>query len=376
VLIADGHLPLAASALALRRDLTQAVPVLRERESGARRVPSRHKDSLERRVGPLLAGQGPARVGLPEMRAGRVGLAVALLGGRVQTSGPDQARGGRTREVAYAIARSHLAYYRALVGEGELAWVRDVAELDACLGAWERPTARTPVGVILAIECADAILDAAQVAEWHRAGVRSVALTHLGLHVYGHGAHARGGLFPAAYPLLDALAASGIVLDLGRLATLALRETLDRWRGPVWVSHANAAALAPAPENLGDEAIRAVAGRGGVVSLACSAALLTPPGTDAAPAAGADAAGPSLSAVADHVDHVCQLLGGADHVALGTGLDGSFGRDVAPADVDTIADLPRFLDILRSRGYGADDVRKIAHGNLVRFFRAAWSRPR
>jgi membrane dipeptidase len=83
-----------------------------------------------------------------------------------------------------------------------------------------------------------------------------------------------------------------------------------------------------------------------------------------------------MSAVAEHVDHVCQLLGNADHVVLGSGLDGGFGRDLAPIDLDTIADLPRFLDILRSRGYGADDVRKIAHGNLVRFFRAAWSRHR
>ena len=64
---------------------------------------------------------------------------MALLGGRVQTSGPQQAQGARTREAAYAIARSHLAYYRALAEEDELIWVRDVAELDACLGAWNRP---------------------------------------------------------------------------------------------------------------------------------------------------------------------------------------------------------------------------------------------
>ena len=53
MLIVDGHLSLAASAIALRRDLTQPVPVLREREGGARRVWSKHKDSRERRTGPL-----------------------------------------------------------------------------------------------------------------------------------------------------------------------------------------------------------------------------------------------------------------------------------------------------------------------------------
>jgi len=76
--------------------------------------------------------------------------------------------------------------------------------------------------------------------------------------------------------------------------------------------------------------------------------------------------------VVEHVDHICQLLGNADHVALGTDLDGGFGRDLAPTDLDTIADLQRFLGILRFRGYREEDVRNIAHGNLVRFFRHAW----
>jgi membrane dipeptidase len=83
-----------------------------------------------------------------------------------------------------------------------------------------------------------------------------------------------------------------------------------------------------------------------------------------------------MSAVAEHLDHVCQLLGNVDHVAFGTDLDGGFGRDLAPTDLDTIADLQKFLRILRARGYGEEDVRKIAHGNLVRFFRHAWGRTR
>jgi hypothetical protein len=78
------------------------------------------------------------------------------------------------------------------------------------------------------------------------------------------------------------------------------------------------------------------------------------------------------AALADHVDHICQLLGNVDHVALGSDLDGGFGRDLAPIDLDTIADLQAFVGILRARGYSEEDVRKIAHGNLVRFFRKAW----
>jgi membrane dipeptidase len=72
------------------------------------------------------------------------------------------------------------------------------------------------------------------------------------------------------------------------------------------------------------------------------------------------------------MDHICQLTGTADHVAFGTDLDGGFGRELAPVDYDTIADLQRFLDILRARGYREDDVAKIAHRNLLRLFRSAW----
>ncbi len=58
VLIADGHLDLATNALAQRRDLTQPVHVLRDREGGGRKPRSTHKDSLERKIGPLIPQQG------------------------------------------------------------------------------------------------------------------------------------------------------------------------------------------------------------------------------------------------------------------------------------------------------------------------------
>ena len=80
-----------------------------------------------------------------------------------------------------------------------------------------------------------------------------------------------------------------------------------------------------------------------------------------------------MSAVVDHIDHICQLVGNCDHVAIGSDLDGGFGREMAPIDYDTIADLQRFLDILDRRGYSTDDIAAIAHGNLARFFRQAWS---
>jgi len=370
LLIIDGHLDLAANALALRRDLTQPVRVLRDREGGGRKL-SGHQDSLERRVGPLIPEQGPATVALPELRAGRVGIVLSTIMCRVQ---PEAAHGARTREACYAVARSHLAYYQALVGQGELAWVRDIPELDACLRAWERPSPRTPVGLILAMESADPILAPDQVAEWHRAGVRSVSLTHFGANVYGHGTGTRGGLFPPAYPLMDALHAAGIVLDLAHAAELAFWQILEYWPGPVHASHANCRALVRGQRHLSDEMIRAIAARGGVIGLAAAEAMLNPSWVWEDPATHRQSATRSMSAIIEHVDHVCQLLGTADHLALGSDLDGGFGRELSPTDLDTIADLQQFFALLAARGYAEADVRKIAHGNLIRFFRRAWER--
>ena len=42
--------------------------------------------------------------------------------------------------------------------------------------------------------------------------------------------------------------------------------------------------------------------------------------------------------VANHIDHICQLAGNSGHAAIGSDLDGGFGREQSPADLDTIAD--------------------------------------
>ena len=81
-----------------------------------------------------------------------------------------------------------------------------------------------------------------------------------------------------------------------------------------------------------------------------------------------------LDDVVDHIDRVCQLAGNAQHAAIGTDLDGGFGREQSPSDLDTIADLQRLPELLRQRGYDETAVAGIMHGNWVRFFRAAWAR--
>ena len=80
----------------------------------------------------------------------------------------------------------------------------------------------------------------------------------------------------------------------------------------------------------------------------------------------------SLEAVVDHIDHICQLAGNSRHAAIGTDLDGGYGNEQCPHDLDTIADLQKIPELLRARGYADEDVMAIMHGNWVRCFREAW----
>ena len=81
----------------------------------------------------------------------------------------------------------------------------------------------------------------------------------------------------------------------------------------------------------------------------------------------------TLEAVADHIDHVCQLAGNSLHAAIGSDLDGGYGTEQTPRDLDTIADLQKIPGLLKKKGYSQEDISGIMHGNWIRFFREAWS---
>lgn len=126
----------------------------------------------------------------------------------------------------------------------------------------------------------------------------------------------------------------------------------------------------PHGRQLSDDQIRELVRRGAVIGVALDAWMLVPRWVrgETTP----DTAGVTIETVADHVDHICQIAGNTRYCAIGSDLDGGFGREQCPSDVHTIADLSRLPPVLASRGYSDDDVGRIAHGNVVRFLREAW----
>jgi membrane dipeptidase len=158
-----------------------------------------------------------------------------------------------------------------------------------------------------------------------------------------------------------------MILDVTHLCDQSMAQALDLFDGPVLASHHNCRALVPGDRQLTDEQIMRLIGRGAVIGAALDAWMLYPNwvrGKTSPQVVG-------LEAVADHIDRVCQLAGNANHTAIGSDLDGGFGTEQTPRDLDTIADLQKLDQILARRGYSDGDIDNIFHGNWLRFFAEA-----
>ena len=369
-LILDGHLDLAYNALFHRRDLTQDINELREREDPRPPGPS-HPDSLRERKRQESPAKGTATVSLSEMRRGHVGIALSTIMSRVQMPTGTLDDGARTQLAAHALGQAHLHYYKALERAGHLRFIRSAEDLDARLLDWSNPSLETPLGLILSMESADPILGPDQVGWWHDQGLRSVGLTHFGANTWGHGTGTQGGLYACAYPLLDALAETNIALDLTHAADLTFWQLLDYWQGPVHASHCMCRALVPGQRHLSDDMIKALIDRGGVIGIVFAEFMLNPEVDFDDPSTYPRTARRSMSAAIDHIDHMAQLSGDVDHVGIGSDLDGGYGTEQCPMDVQSIADLQLLETLLKERGYSHTQCEQIFHHSFLRVLRLA-----
>jgi membrane dipeptidase len=279
----------------------------------------------------------------------------------------------RNQEMAYAVAQGQLAYYRVLESEGQVRMIEDWPLLEAHLCSWKDAGETTaPLGLILSMEGADPIVSPSQVEEWWDDGLRVVSLSHYGVSAYAHGTGTSGRLTDRGVELLKAIEEVGMVLDVTHLADESFWQAFEQFQGPVLASHNNCRALVPGGRQFSDEQIRHLIERGSVIGACCEAMMLYR-GWVVGETSNSVI---SLDAYVDQIDHVCQLAGNTRHAAIGSDLDGGFGVERCPYDLDTIADLQKIPALLRNRGYQEVDIEMIMHGNWIRFFKAAWDRPR
>jgi membrane dipeptidase len=334
--IVDGHLDLAENVTLFGRDLTLDVTA-------------------------------PATVSLPELERGGIAVVLATVtaGFLVADVGPDfEPRSAlySTPEEAEAHALAQIDLYERWESEGRVRLLRSGADLERHLGLWRKD--RRP-GLVLLMEGADAVVRVDDLPAWWRRGLRVIGLT-FGDTRYGAGVaggwdeRKPGGLTHDGVALLTRMAEQGFAWDVSHLTEEGIREGLELGFPRVCASHANARALTPTPRHLSDPVIRAIAERDGVVGVVLYSGFLERASrTDRSLTVSVEVH------VRRHVDHVA-AVGGWACVGIGSDLDGGFGRDESPDEIDTVADLHTVGSVVP-----AEHREAVLGGNWLDFLRSA-----
>lgn len=344
--IVDGHLDLAENVTLFGHDLTLTVERRRAMEGRTSRQ---------------------ATVSLPELERRGVAVVCATVTPGFLTAdvGEDfEPRSAlyRTPEEAEGHALRQIALYEDWERTGRVRLLRSARDLEDHLELWRQD--RKP-GLVLLMEGADPIVHVRDLPAWWDRGLRMIGLTY-GDTVYGRGVAGgsttfkRGGLTPEGFALLDGMAGLGFIWDISHLAEDGVWEGLDRGFSRVCASHANARALTATDRHLSDDVIRAIGERDGVIGLVLYNAFLEPRWRE-------DRSIPvTLQEHARrHAEHIAEIAGW-EHVGIGSDLDGGFGREESPREIDSIFDLHKVGDVVPPEARAG-----VLGGNWLRFLRKA-----
>ena len=357
----DAHEDIAYNALSFGRNYLLSAAETRRLEAHS---------PIPERVGSCL-------LGWPDFQTGQVALifGTLFLSPRRYQSGTWEVQAYQTSQEAASLYHGQIDFYQRLCDDhpNQFGLVRTRQDLASILAPWEESQAELPskthkVGILISMEGAEGIRHPEEMEEYWERGVRAVGPVWAGTRFCG-GTLEPGGFTNEGYELLEVMGDLGYILDLSHMNEQSVLQALDSYPGTVIASHANARSLLkdfPGERHLSDMAIRRLADHGGVVGVIPFNKFLLPgwSETDGRHLV-------TLETLAAHIDHICQLTGSVDHVALGTDFDGGFGWPAVPQEIDTIADMPKLESILQHRGFSALDITAIFHGNWQRILESS-----
>ena len=358
MIIVDAHEDIAWNVLTFGRDYTRSVAETRAFEA-ATDIPARN---------------GKALLGYPEWVKGKVAVVFATL-----FAAPLRRQVGPWEKTCYADAEeAHRLYWACLefyqrMEQDHAEMFRRIlsrADLESVLATWEGEGAVSPlVGLVPLMEGADGVRYPSELPEWYEAGLRILGPAWAGTR-YSGGTREPGPLTSDGRALLEAMAELGMILDLSHMAEEAALEALDRFPGALIASHSNARELldgSPVPDrHLSDVAIRRIAERQGVIGVVpynrfLKGGWVVEDGRQVV----------QLESVIRQIDYICQQVGDAAHVGLGSDFEGGFGLSMVPEGLDSVADLGLIGEALGAHGYRPADVEAALGGNWLRLLRQA-----
>lgn len=364
----DAHQDLAYCALTFQRDYRRSALETRRSEAGTL-TPQRNGHSM---------------LGWPEYQRGQVALVFATLFIAARGAMEDwETQVYQSPAEARSLWQAQVDYYQRLAGESpdQFRLVGERGELQDLLAEWREKPATGPlavrdgeeaqpvthsVGLVLLMENAEGLREAAELEAWQAQGVRLVGPVWAGNGMrFCGGSATTGGFTREGHALLAVMAGLGLALDISHMNERSALEALDRYDGALAATHANCRALLGregSPRHLTDRVVRRLIERDGVMGVSPYARWLRPGWSHAD-----DRMQTGLDHLVVHIDHVCQLAGSARHVGLGTDFDGGWGWPHAPHELNTIADMQKLASRLAAAGYGDDDVCAVMGENWARF---------
>jgi membrane dipeptidase len=231
---------------------------------------------------------------------------------------------------------------------------------------------------------------------FHELGARYMTLTHWDNIDWADSATDRPehyGLTGFGKRVVREMNRLGMFVDISHVSADTMRDVLTVSRAPVIFSHSSAFAINPHPRNVPDDVLRKLESNGGVVHVNFIKEFISPKkpdwqlrrtealrtlhehaDTDDAIEKGIRAweeknpfPRPTVSEVADHIDHIRQVAG-VDHIGIGADFYDA-GKNSMAEGLDNVTRYPYLFAELLRRKYSDDDVRKIAGRNHLRAMR-------
>ena len=350
--IFDAHLDLAMNALEWNRDLTKSVYQIRESEKGMVDKPDR----------------GNNTVSLDAMRKGNIGICVATqIAGMKNKINP---HGWSSMEQAWAQTQGQLIWYKEMEKNGEMYHIYDLNTLDNQIENWQKETKKKPIGYILSLEGADSIVNIDYLEKSYMLGLRAIGPAHYGPGVYAYGTDSNGSIGQKGKELVKKIEELNLILDVTHLSDTSFWETIEIYNGNLWASHNNCRKFVNHNRQFSDDQIKEIIRRDGVIGVPLDAWMMVPNWIRGKSTP--ETMGVTLNQMIENIDHICQLSGNSNHVGIGTDLDGAFGIEQTPTDIDTIADLQKVPLMLKKIGFSESDVEKVMNKNFINFLKRVW----
>lgn len=213
-----------------------------------------------------------------------------------------------------------LAAFQGLAGRNP-----DVFSLVGTVADLDRAKAQGKIGMIMGLQNAEQFDEVKDVALFHGLGLRCAQLTYNTMNRLGSGCtdRADGGVSDYGAAIIAEMERVGMLVDTSHCGDRTTLDGIAITKGPIAITHSNCRALSHHPRSKTDEAIVALARKGGVIGISGVRQFVS------------DHEPTTVRDIVDHIDHVARLTG-VEHVGIGSDADLNGYDDMPPAQLKTL----------------------------------------